>query len=1029
MLWKFIDSTNLQYLLEKLKSVFATKKEIEYLPDRIDYVKDYLYKTEYTDLEYEYAREYFKTIEPQIPAACSVIRKGNYYGKNYDWLYDENAEFVVKINKTNTHYSSINVCSSIGLTDEFVKSKQPSNRYKLVPFYAVDGMNEYGLTASILVVPNEEEYGLGDKTVPQDEKQDSINALMLVRYILDNFQNAETACEYINQYVEVCYPQKLLEMGYKTHYMISDKDNDYILEPIAYNDGDIVMEYMKFDNIRACATNFHIIPTTFNDDGTVYTPETQYDEYNAHDYNKISMNGSGLERFNYLIDSYDYMSFENISHMYITLSGAKFTDAYTVGHKYTEFVGIDNLTVTSDPSDFSSVISEAEAKYNHKSRNPESQYYGTWQTVHSSVYDLENLTLSLFTQEDFNDLSEYSFNLFYTKAEVDEKLNEKVNKTNPTGSGNVNFGYNNTVSGWQSAAFNSSNHATGNQSFANGFDTYAEGNNSHSEGYGTKANGDNQHVFGKYNVVDNEDEFIEIAGNGNNSLQRSNAYTLDWDGNVWFAGNVTVGENRTGFAKEKEFKLNYDEWASAVSFDDYTNYLTSDYATGSFYGEGTLDGNPLVEETNISLPIGWNGYMYTINSSTIETLIGKTIEFGSCIYSISPTVTEPAWAGYWSIDYWQDGERKYVLGQVLDNGSQFNPYNEHGFSVRWQVPEGTTSIQFCLRQASHTQRDIAEVLTVDRVYVCDINQYEIPDKNNTYIKAQRTKPNVLYIKLPNTLYISSDGSVMMTDNLNHEIQIGGDKNVITSIMYDGSPLVPVNKTVTIPKLIVDTELDDDSNNPIANSTVSVLIPDQANSSNQLADKNFVNSTVQTNTANFRGNWETWSDVPTDSEDYPDDYRGTGSGHTPTPLDYMVVVDASGYENDPLVEEPQTLEGTWRFKYQSTWSVKGKYGWIPEYQVNETPLTAAQLAALNSGITAELRALIPSQQDMDNKMDVDGVSYEPELTEGEEIGTLTINGTPHVLYCKSGGGSGESGVIPVNPTEQEKVGINIWIETT
>lgn len=122
--------------------------------------------------------------------------------------------------------------------------------------------------------------------------------------------------------------------------------------------------------------------------------------------------------------------------------------------------------------------------------------------------------------------------------------------------------------------------------------------------------------------------------------------------------------------------------------------------------------------------------------------------------------------------------------------------------------------------------------------------------------------------------------------------------------------------------------------------IKSLIPTQASSSNQLADKNFVNSTIQTATANFRGNWATWASVPTNAEDYPLDYA---QSRTPTVNDYLVVQDASGYTGE-------TLEGTWRFKYSGEWSVNGKNGWHPEYQVNETPLTAAQLAALNSGAT-------------------------------------------------------------------------------
>ena len=73
--------------------------------------------------------------------------------------------------------------------------------------------------------------------------------------------------------------------------------------------------------------------------------------------------------------------------------------------------------------------------------------------------------------------------------------------------------------------------------------------------------------------------------------------------------------------------------------------------------------------------------------------------------------------------------------------------------------------------------------------------------------------------------------------------------------------------------------------------INAKVPAQASSQNQLADKNFVNSTVATNAANFRGNWVTWNDVPTDVNLYPKDYAGN---RTPTNNDYLVVQDASAF---------------------------------------------------------------------------------------------------------------------------------------
>lgn len=146
----------------------------------------------------------------------------------------------------------------------------------------------------------------------------------------------------------------------------------------------------------------------------------------------------------------------------------------------------------------------------------------------------------------------------------------------------------------------------------------------------------------------------------------------------------------------------------------------------------------------------------------------------------------------------------------------------------------------------------------------------------------------------------------------------------------------------------DTEITNDI------ETIESKIPDQATSSNQLADKAFVNSTVQTGTANFRGNWQNWASVPIDATEYPQDYTGST---TPTTNDYMVVQDVTGY-----VDPQTTLVGTWRFKYSGVWSTDGRNGWHPEYQVNETPMTAAQLAALNSGATSSLIEQISRNED-------------------------------------------------------------------
>ena len=107
-------------------------------------------------------------------------------------------------------------------------------------------------------------------------------------------------------------------------------------------------------------------------------------------------------------------------------------------------------------------------------------------------------------------------------------------------------------------------HAEGNFSEANGECSHAEGGSeangdySHTEGVNTIASRKGQHVFGKYNIADVEGadttaygKYVEIVGNGSANNARSNARTLDWDGNEVIAGKMqatggfTDGNNST----------------------------------------------------------------------------------------------------------------------------------------------------------------------------------------------------------------------------------------------------------------------------------------------------------------------------------------------------------------------------------------------------------------------------------------------------------------------------------------------------
>ena len=106
------------------------------------------------------------------------------------------------------------------------------------------------------------------------------------------------------------------------------------------------------------------------------------------------------------------------------------------------------------------------------------------------------------------------------------------------------------------------------------------------------------------------------------------------------------------------------------------------------------------------------------------------------------------------------------------------------------------------------------------------------------------------------------------------------------------------------------------------SDINAKIPVAASAQNQLADKNFVNSSIQTATAEFKGTFNSLAELQQVSAN-ANDYG------------YVVSKDAEG---NTVYSRYKYVEGT---------------GWVFEYNLNNSSFTAAQWAAIQSGITALL----------------------------------------------------------------------------
>lgn len=218
----------------------------------------------------------------------------------------------------------------------------------------------------------------------------------------------------------------------------------------------------------------------------------------------------------------------------------------------------------------------------------------TTTTIDLSAYltktEIESTYLPISTANDT-----YALKSLYSDTTIN--IGRKANTTTGDFSSVVGVtgtatGYASFSEGVQTTAYGTGAHAEGAYTIANNNFTHAEGYStlaladySHTEGQGTQANKNHSHVQGKFNVIDENSEFLHIVGNGTAEDARSNAHTLKENGEAWFAGDVYINSTSG---------INKDEGSKKLATEEYINnkitYGTttledgvSELATGTLY--------------------------------------------------------------------------------------------------------------------------------------------------------------------------------------------------------------------------------------------------------------------------------------------------------------------------------------------------------------------------------------------------------------------------------------------------------------
>ena len=118
--------------------------------------------------------------------------------------------------------------------------------------------------------------------------------------------------------------------------------------------------------------------------------------------------------------------------------------------------------------------------------------------------------------------------------------------------------------GYGTTASKNGSHAEGEGATANGYNSHAEGlyttangDSSHAGGYNTVAGYSRQTVIGRNNS--NKSDTVFEIGNGTAGNARSNAFTVDWNGNVVAAGYITSAISACGATGASEVALSTSE--------------------------------------------------------------------------------------------------------------------------------------------------------------------------------------------------------------------------------------------------------------------------------------------------------------------------------------------------------------------------------------------------------------------------------------------------------------------------------------
>lgn len=220
------------------------------------------------------------------------------------------------------------------------------------------------------------------------------------------------------------------------------------------------------------------------------------------------------------------------------------------------------------------------------------------------------------------------------------------NSTTASGESSHAEGYGSNATADYSHAEGYSSSASGKYSHAEGEMSIAKGIGSHAEGDGARASSDYQHAQGKYNIEDSSGVYADIIGNGT-STSKSNAATVDWSGNAWFAGDVytgsTSGTNKDTGSKKLATEEYVSTQISAIPTPDVSGQISTHNSDSSAHIDirtSISNLSDLVGDIAVSTQINNHNTSVTAHSDIRNLIAGLTTRLNALADSDDTTLDQ-----------------------------------------------------------------------------------------------------------------------------------------------------------------------------------------------------------------------------------------------------------------------------------------------------------------------------------------------------------------------------------------------------